>query len=162
MARSIQAFAPPIEIFGPGTSGTDFIENLQPFYHDVDLGQVARLGTGNEISAGHGCVSVTLNRDNPANGNDLFKPVLRWLDASTPNSPTAGSDPIWVADRDADGNPNNDNFEYRSPTVAAIYDPYGTVYGEEGIEVVVAYEYRDEAVDETWRVGVTALHWYDE
>jgi len=115
-------------------------------------------GTGNETSAEHGCVAVALNREDFFDSTDLFKPVLRWLDSDDLDSET-WSDPMWVADRDADGNPNNDNFEYRSPAVAAIYDPYGTVYGEEGIEVVVAYEYRDEAVDETWRVGVTALHW---
>jgi len=36
--RTFQVFTEPIEIFGPSTSGTEFINDLQPFYHDVDLG----------------------------------------------------------------------------------------------------------------------------
>jgi hypothetical protein len=162
--RDVQTFSDAIEIFGPATSGDDFIDGLdeQPFYHDIDLGQMAEYETGDEVDNDyHSCVSVTLNRQNFFNAGDLFKPVLRWLDATNMDS-TQWSDPIWVADREADGNPINDLFEYRAPAVAAIFDPSGDVYGAPGIEVVVAYEYRDDTVDETWRVGVTALHWYGD
>ncbi len=164
ISRATQIFAPSIEIFGPGTSGTEFIEDLQPFYHDIDLGQLAVLGTGNETSQGHGCVAVTLNRDNQANGNDLFKPVLRWLDASTPANPSAGSDPIWVADREVDEFAWNDQFEYRAPAVAAIYVPAGydyidPIWQDPAIEVIVCYSYRNSTIgNSVWQIGVTALH----
>jgi len=152
-------FSPGIEIFGPDTCG-----DFEPHFHDIDLCQIQYVvsAPGEPYEQdGYGCAAVTLNRELGDDPTGAFRPVFRWLDSGTPDE---GGPPMLVTLRDAE-DPDN-TFEYRAPACAAIYDPGYQIIDktpfEDGIELVVCYQYRDlSSLDPIWQIGVTAVQWRD-